>query len=233
MLNKLNKLLAPSIIMAISASTAFALNPAATNNAAVANTTAATNTPATTNTAANTNTSSNATPVKTMDTVSNKSVSTKTTTTSTKPVKDLKGEKPRPCPTYQYVSGPYLGLSLGPRVNYTGTPTSYIGIEGTLSLGFGALLTQKFYVAAEIFGGGSAYLRDYKESGYPPMGGVRTDGSYGISFIPGFMVTDHVLTYFRIGLLNTRFSDQETNKTGTEYGVGGANLYWSKMGSSR
>jgi opacity protein-like surface antigen len=202
MFNKFNKLLVATIVMIVSPSIAFAsasVSSAVTGNA-VSSTNAASNT-------------------ENVSTVSN-NVNGDKTAAGAKPVRDLKGEKPA-CPVYQYATGPYVGLSFSPRVNYTGTPTNYIGIEGTVSLGYGALLKQKWYVAAEIFGGDSLQIKDDKASGFRPHGGVKTAGSYGISVIPGFMISDHVLTYFRLGLLNTGFSDQGTDKTGGQFGIGG------------
>ena len=133
--------------------------------------------------------------------------------------RDLKAEMP-PCPTYQYTSGPYIGLSVGPRVNYTGTPTTYVGIEGTLSLGYGMMLSPSWYLAAELLGADSAQIKDYRAS-TPGHGGVRSSWSWGGSVIPGVMVTDYTLGYIRLGGVSTRFMDQGSNKGGWQVGLGG------------
>lgn len=145
--------------------------------------------------------------------------------------KDYKGER-APCPTYQYMTGPYLGLSAGVRNNYTGTPVVYQGIEGTISAGYGALLTPAFYLAGEIFGGDSAKIKDYTITGGGSTG-VKSTWTYGASIIPGYMITDQVLGYVRLGAANTRFSDQSKNKSGWQVGVGGqTNVYenWDVRG---
>lgn len=134
---------------------------------------------------------------------------------------DYKGER-MVCPTYQFTAGPYLGLSVGPRTNYTGTPTVYKAIEGTLSAGWAGMLDPMWYLAAEIFVGDSAQIEDYKNSG----NGVKSTWSYGLDIIPGFMITDHVLAYLRAGVIETRFQDQGQNKTGWQVGLGGqTNVY--------
>lgn len=136
---------------------------------------------------------------------------------------DYKGEVVAPCPTYQYLTGPYLGLSAGVRNNYTGAPVVYKGLEGTISAGYSALLTPSFYLAGEIFAGDSIKLKDYKAA---DGSGAKSTWSYGISLLPGYMITDHVLGYVRLGGLNTRFSDQGTTKSAWQVGVGGqTNVY--------
>lgn len=133
---------------------------------------------------------------------------------------DYKGEAP--CPTYQFQAGPYLGVSLGDRTNYSGSPTVYKGLEGTLSAGYAGMLTPSFYLAGEIFGGDSWNLKDVK--GATP--GVRSSWSYGLDLIPGYMITDYVLAYLRVGVVRTRFSDQGNSSTGWQVGVGGQTNLW-------
>ena len=141
---------------------------------------------------------------------------------------DYKGEMP--CPAYQYMTGPYVGLSVGPRVNYAGDPAIYKGFEGTVSAGYGAMWYPSYYLAGEIFGASSANLDNYKNA----TGlSVRSSWSYGASLIPGIMITDHVLGYVRGGVVRTRFKDISTNRTGWQLGIGGqTNVYenWDLRG---
>ncbi len=147
-----------------------------------------------------------------------------------KAYKDYKDEMP--CPKYQFAAGPYIGLSAGVRNNYTGTPTVYKGLEGILSLGYGVMLNPSWYLAGEIFGGDSAQLKDYNEENNS-NNGVKTTWNFGASIIPGYMITDYVLTYLRAGVVRARFSDMSTNKTGWQIGLGGqTNIYqnWDLRG---
>lgn len=137
-----------------------------------------------------------------------------------------------PCPCYQYMAGPYLGLSAGVRNNYSGTPNVYKGIEGTISAGYAAMLTPEWYLAGEIFGSDSAQLKNYNSIGSP---GVKTSWNWGLSLIPGYMLTDHVLGYIRLGGIQSHFTGngQSVNKSGWQIGLGGqTNLYdnWDLRG---
>lgn len=139
-----------------------------------------------------------------------------TSTTVAFAAQSYKGEM-APCPTYVYASGPYLGLSAGVRNNYTSSPFVYKGLEGTVSGGWGIMLNPSWYLAGEIFAGTSTNLKNYTHDGV----GVKSSWSYGIDIIPGFMITDYVLTYLRAGISNTRFTNQSTNKSGWHVGLGG------------
>src|SRR3990167_186266 len=134
--------------------------------------------------------------------------------------KDYKGEV-TPCPAYSYAAGPYLGLSAGVRDNYSGSPTFYKGIEGTLSAGYAGMVTPSFYLAGEIFGGDSWQIKDFKSVDTVPLNSSRTTWSYGASLIPGYMITDYVLAYLRGGAVRSRFSNQSANATGWQVGLGG------------
>jgi len=131
---------------------------------------------------------------------------------------DYKGEAaPAPCPTYVFGTGPYVGLSVGPIVNVTGTPRAYIGLNGTLSAGYSMMMNPMWYLAGEIFVQDSAKLKDYTGvSG----SGVRSSWGYGIDILPGYMINDHTLGYGRLGAIRSRFSDQGQNATGWQIGVG-------------
>lgn len=121
---------------------------------------------------------------------------------------------PCPCPC-AFAAGPYIGGSIGMRDNISSG--AYRGIEGTLSAGYGTMLSPCWYLAGEIFGGDSFNLQDHKTPGNL---GIRSSWSYGLDVIPGFMLTDYVLAYARGGVVRTRFSDANVNATGGRAGVG-------------
>lgn len=132
--------------------------------------------------------------------------------------RDYKAEVVPPCPCYQYVAGPYLGLNLGVRDNISGAPAAYKGIEGTISAGYAGMLSPQFYLAAEVFAGDSFRVKDYTR---PGSGSARSTWSYGLDIIPGVMLTDYVLGYLRAGVIQTRFNNVGVNKTGWQVGIGG------------
>jgi opacity protein-like surface antigen len=141
---------------------------------------------------------------------------------------DYKGEQlapVAPCATASFGVGPYLGLSIGPRVNVTTIPSSFVGFDGTASLGYGMMAYPNFYLAGEIFGGGSANIKAYKNAnGTSP----RSTWNYGASVLPGVMINNDVLGYLRAGVVRSRFtsvrpngSTVSSNKNLTGFQVGG------------
>ncbi len=141
---------------------------------------------------------------------------------------DYKGEQAapvtykdqQPCPTYTYLTGGYLGASVGPRVNVAGSPLAYEGIEGTIFGGYGAMVAPSFHLAGELFVQDSANVKDFKSAGN--LTGVRSSWGFGASILPGYMINDHVLGFVRAGVVRTRFSDTgvRSNATGWQLGAG-------------
>lgn len=122
---------------------------------------------------------------------------------------DYKCEAPcaAPCtPCCQpFCAAPYVGLSLYPRVVVAGNShrgaAAYEGFGGNLFAGYGAMMSPGFYLAGELFVGDTWKLKDYHT-----FGGVKTTWDVGASILPGFLVTDCILTYLRLGATDTRFS---------------------------
>lgn len=119
------------------------------------------------------------------------------------------------CPTLS-ICGAYVGLSGGLRNNYTGDPTYFRGFEGTLSLGYGALMASTFYLGGEVFVQDTANVSNQTLFG----DSARSTWGYGVSVLPGVLVNDLVLGYLRIGAVRTRFNDAGVNKTGGQVGLG-------------
>src|SRR3990167_4059766 len=71
-------------------------------------------------------------------------------------------DNPPPCVSCQYMAGPYLGLSIGSRTNYSSDPSIYKGVEGTLSLGYAYRVSPLFYVSLEAFGANNFVLNNYR-----------------------------------------------------------------------
>jgi len=131
---------------------------------------------------------------------------------------DYKGEQAAPCPSCPVHSfgGPYVGVSLGNRTNYTGTPTVFKGIDGILSAGYGAMLYPSFYLAGEVFALWTAKVKDMTNNG----NSAKSNWSFGLDVLPGYLITDNFLGYLRLGAVRTRFNGQGTTKTGWQAGLG-------------
>lgn len=126
-----------------------------------------------------------------------------------------------------FCTGPYLGLSLGPRINYTGAPAVFNGVEVIGSAGYAHMFGPEFYLGAEIFGGDSFKLKDYFAQG---DGSIRSTWNYGFSILPGFMLTDTILAYVRGSYIRAHFRNNPpsgcncengTNRNGWQIGLGG------------
>lgn len=148
---------------------------------------------------------------------------------------DYKGEKMAPCPTYSYTAGPYIGVSIGPIINVTSAPMAFEAFSGTLSVGWAGMLTPSFYLAGELFGQGNASIKNYSVNN----ASAKSTWTYGLDVIPGYMLTDYVLGYLRLGVGRAQFSESgpsgnsNNNSTAWRLGVGGqTNLYqnWDLRG---
>lgn len=110
-------------------------------------------------------------------------------------------------------SAPYLGMSVGERTNTSESDSNnFRGLTGSLFGGYGATISQTFYLGGEIFADlGSSTIKDHN---------LKSTYGYGIDFIPGVMVTEHTMAYLRAGIGRTRFSDFKTTGTGGRIGLG-------------
>lgn len=145
-----------------------------------------------------------------------------------------KGEVAAPCFTYPQTPRAYIGASIGPVVNITGSPSAFQGFSGILSLGYGAFLQPNFYLAGEIFGQGIAQIKNYNNNS-TGLSGKQTS-AFGLDIIPGYMITDYVLGYIRLGVDRGHFNNTgsgNSNATGWRVGLGGqTNIYqnWDLRG---
>lgn len=111
-------------------------------------------------------------------------------------------------------AGPYLGVDIGINTN-TAKYTNYRGAQAKFDLGYSSTQGSGYYFAGEIFGvPGSVSIDNY---------GLKSTYSYGLSFIPGALFSDHVLGFARIGVLRTHFQPSGTgskNLSGGQFGLG-------------
>jgi opacity protein-like surface antigen len=105
---------------------------------------------------------------------------------------------------------PYVGFGTGIITN-TATNTNYRGLPGRVLVGYGANMGQGLYLGGEVLGSlGSITISD---------NGLKSTYNYGISFIPGLMISDHTMTFARLGLVRTHFTPKGNIASATISGV--------------
>lgn len=114
-----------------------------------------------------------------------------------------------------FAAAPYAGAGLGVTTNTVDKNNvgSFRGVPVNVFVGFGGVLTETFYLAGELNGTlATGVISD--------NGQLKTSYGYGASIIPGLMLSDHTLAFARVGVVSTRFTSQDENKTGGQVGVG-------------
>jgi opacity protein-like surface antigen len=121
-----------------------------------------------------------------------------------------------PCPCYNPIVAPYLGLSVGNQINYGRTNRAFDGIPVTGSFGYGGIIAPYWYLAGEVFGDYDIQVKNFAIAG----SGYKNTWSYGASIIPGYMINSMVLGYVRLGVVREYFSGPAQWGTGGQAGVG-------------
>ena len=134
-------------------------------------------------------------------------------------------------------SGPYIGVGIGgekstwsARDNITGSNVNFggTGAVGNLFGGYGEILNQYFYLGAEGFVGLTSTKGSTKKINNTTSS-LKQTYNYGASVIPGVMVTKDTLAYARIGVIRSRFEQDNSHDfipfhgktlTGHQLGVG-------------
>lgn len=114
---------------------------------------------------------------------------------------------------------PYVGAGLGITANtadikVTGTNAigNYRGVPFNVFAGYGGIVNQNFYLAGELTATlGTGDIQD---------NGLKSSYGYGVSVLPGVMLSDHTLGFARVGVVRARFPKQNSNSTGGQFGVG-------------
>jgi outer membrane immunogenic protein len=128
-------------------------------------------------------------------------------------------------------SGPYLGANIGVNSskstlsNSTSTTTPRTSSSNAMDLGsrgalagvfggYGVMVNQNVYLGGEAFANyansESDLKANYSDATTNANGkySLRQKYSYGLSFIPGFMVSEHTMAYGRAGIVQTRFENK-------------------------
>lgn len=119
---------------------------------------------------------------------------------------------------YQFAAAPYFGLSIGPRNTYNGLPVVNKGMAIILAAGAATMFTNHLYFGGEVYVDHNINVRDFPN---PPPVSVRSDWSYGLDIVPGYMLTTFILGYVRLGVENTNFTKANGGATAWRVGIGG------------
>ncbi len=120
--------------------------------------------------------------------------------------------------TLAFANGaPYAGISVGVVDNTAGTG-SFRGLPLTINGGYGAIVNQNVYLAGEVFGVIATSSLNTNQN--PGQSNLKSTYGYGLSFIPGLMLSDHTMGYARLGVVKTRFTGLSDTATGGQIGLG-------------
>lgn len=119
--------------------------------------------------------------------------------------------------TYASNSGIYLYPNILLQ-SITSDDSSYRGLSPKLALGYGSLLGQSFFLAAEI----GATIGTAQLSNNTDTTGVslRVNRSYDFSILPGMLFSENTMGFLRLGVVSSNFSEPNETSTGGELGVG-------------
>ena len=103
------------------------------------------------------------------------------------------------------------------------------GAIGNIFAGYGAMLSESFYLGGEVFADLTNTASDITIDTDTVVDKFKEKYGYGISIIPGIALSDHTMVYGRLGVVNSRFEIKETapvsvsvqkSLTGAQFGLG-------------
>jgi opacity protein-like surface antigen len=113
-----------------------------------------------------------------------------------------------------FAGAPYVGVGTGVIVN-TSNFANFRGFPGIIMAGYGGTLGEGFYLGGEVFGNiGTATITD---------NGLKSTYAYGLSVLPGILISDHTMGYARFGIVRTHFTPgggTDSNVSGLQFGLG-------------
>jgi opacity protein-like surface antigen len=115
-----------------------------------------------------------------------------------------------------YAGNIYFGPSVFVQDNTTPT-SNYRGLHPRMSVGYAEMMGD-FYLAGEVFGvPATATMADNHSNGAVS---ARSTRSVGASIMPGGMITENVMGYARVGVVNTLYPSPNTSRAGGQIGFG-------------
>ena len=119
----------------------------------------------------------------------------------------------------------YLGPNLFYQYN-SASHSSFSGLHPKLTLGYGSLMGD-YFLGGELFA--IPFTAQLSSSINHNGISTKTSNGFGISFLPGMMLSDSVLGYLRLGVISSQFPSPNTRKTGGQLGIGFAtplSMHW-------
>lgn len=113
-----------------------------------------------------------------------------------------------------YAAAPYVGGSIGVldtlyNVKETASGSTFNtggrNPNFTIFGGYGAVVNQNIYLGGEVFANTATGTLDGASTDDASVK-YETRYTYGASFIPGFMLTDHTMVYGRLGVVRASFN---------------------------
>ncbi len=112
-------------------------------------------------------------------------------------------------------NGLYLGAGLGVTINTSNanSGSNYRGLPLNVMAGYGVMADQNLYLAGELSGTlGTAVINNPSN--------LKSTWGYGLSFIPGLLLSQHTMGFVRLGAVRTEFTGLNDEKTGMVVGLG-------------
>jgi len=112
---------------------------------------------------------------------------------------------------------PYLGVGVGELTN-TASLANSRALTASVFGGIGDVLNPMFYLGGELLINLGATSISTNNS--PGATSVKSSYGYGLSIIPGLMLSDHTMAYLRAGLVETKFTGPSKTAMGGQAGLG-------------
>jgi opacity protein-like surface antigen len=111
---------------------------------------------------------------------------------------------------------PYLAPSLYLQ-DLTTPDTNFRGLHPRVAAGYAGVL-DFYYLGAEVFF--TPFTHTMSNTHNEDADSLRISQDYGLSFIPGILISEGVVSYLRLGVIRSKFRAPSTTKTGAQFGVG-------------
>lgn len=125
---------------------------------------------------------------------------------------------------------PYVGANLGLNSNSfnfknaagnTNTHFNSTGLTGGAFAGLGGIVSQNIYLGAEAFvNGGSMSTATKTTDNLGTTDKIKMTYTYGLDFVPGYMVTENIKVYAKVGIVRSRFKLTQTPVQPSSLGSG-------------
>lgn len=121
------------------------------------------------------------------------------------------------CSINAFADGFYLAPAITEHT-ITSNKSSFRGISPRLSLGYNFGMGGCLSMAAELFG--SPFSIPLNDNKAPGAQSAKMTRNFGASILPAYQLNDSTFGYFRLGVINAKFSGPNKTSTGGQFGLG-------------